>query len=947
MDSVCSPAVPCKSDKNCLSLDAVCDSAAGHCVQCEESVDCQAEWTCKDRVCVAPAKPCASTKECGNDQVCDKAKGLCVQCVDQGDCAGGASCLDGLCVVEQCQDGDAQCVDALTRKLCNGGQWIEAACQSGQGCEGGACKPQTCQPGASQCQGPQLQQCAANGLQWLAATDCPAEQVCMAGACANQECASGQTKCAGNALQTCTAQGLWQSAPCGPSQVCVAESGKGVCKPQLCAPGSKSCQGNAIATCDATGTAKTVAAPCPLPSICQDGGCVSAPLCAAGSSSCADDTTVQTCAADGKSYATTACQAGKVCGGGKCTVPSCSAGQVQCVGDVVQSCGSGGNWTSILDCQQNSASCKNGSCVTNPCIFGNYGCVDGVPAFCTKDAGWSKQTACPSGQVCINKGECKAKLCTPWQPFCQGDAASVCDSTGTKATVISNCANNGQLCSAGNCEAAPAVCQAGAKQCQGSALQTCNAQGTAWSSNSCDDGDPCTADGCSQGQCTKVTAADGTPCTGGGSGCEAFACTAGKCTSQGPGLWQKTLGVAGGTAVPWRAKTLPDGTVQWAGTWFPAGSTKGTAWLGRTAPTGSVTASWSLTGDIAWYATAWTAQGTWIARSDEVLLVGNTGAPEVQVKIPAVNGYGWASITMLAAHPDGGTVVLMGSSKGASGYQTEVIRVSQNGMVSWRTQTPMPVSSGFLSVASSGAILLYANANLSGGPPMYLTKLGADGVAAAPVKLALTEWPSWIDFQFAKVAASDDVIAAARTYKACTGGSCFSEWQDLGVARLGPAGSVLWQTPLASSLGSDEVVGGTWIDGDTVVVVSSIGDWKVSGWIWTRLRLSDGKVLFSKGWTVSGQWGGYVPVAAPAGNGAVLALRSSSGDAVLSPTFRVDAWGNPSCSESAGCAAKSYASCDDGNPCTFENCLAGVCLHTNAPDGLACGAGKCSGGKCN
>ncbi len=946
-DGVCSPAVPCKSDKNCTSLDAVCDSSAGHCVQCEESVDCQPDWTCADRVCVAPAKPCASTKECDGDQVCDKSKGQCVQCVDPTDCDGGATCVDNQCVTQLCLDGDAQCADALTRELCNGGQWIKAACAKDQGCESGVCKAQICQPGASQCQGPQWQTCADNGLQWSAAKDCPAEKVCLAGACASKVCASGQTSCAGSALQTCTAQGLWQSGPCASNQTCVVEAGKGLCKPLVCTPGSKTCQDNAVATCDATGTAKTTAAPCPSPTICQAGACVKAPLCTAGAVSCADGKTLQTCAADGEAYQTTPCEAGKVCSSGQCVVPPCSLGQVQCSGDIVQTCAIGGVWQNLLDCQQNGASCKSGSCVTNPCIFGNYGCVDGVPGFCTKDAGWSKQAPCPSGQVCINKGECKAKVCVPWQTYCQGDDVATCDSTGTKATVLSKCAAMGQVCDGGKCEVPPAVCLPGAKQCLGSAVQTCNSLGTAWISMACDDGDPCTADGCSQGQCTKAPAADGAPCTAvGGSGCEAFACTGGKCASQGPGLWQKTLGVTGGTVVPWRAQALADGTTQWAGVWYPAGASKGTAWLGRTSAGGSVTANWSLTGEPAWHTTAWTAQGTWIARGNEVLLIGNAGVPEVQVQIPALSGYGWPNLTMLAAHPQGGTVVVMGSSTG-NAYQTELIRLSQSGVVSWRIKTPMTHSSGFLSVTEGGETLLYANPNLSDGPPMYLTKFSAAGVPGSPIKLNLTVWTSWIDFQAVKVAATDDVVAAGRTYKSCGSSSCSSPWQELGVARFGPDGTTLWQTPLVSSLGSDEVVGGVWTEGDTVVVVSSIGDWKVSGWLWTRLRLSDGKVLFSKAWTVSGQWGGYVPVAARSGQGAVIALREPNSNVKLSPLFRVDAWGNPDCSESAGCAAKTYAGCDDGNPCTLENCLAGVCLHPTAPDGMACGLGKCSGGLCN
>jgi hypothetical protein len=943
----CAAAVACKSDKTCLALDAVCDSAAGHCVQCEESVDCADGGSCKDRVCVAPGKSCASTKECDSDQVCDKDLGQCVQCVEASDCADGLTCVDRQCQPLQCQDGEASCKDLIIRQLCNGGMWIEAPCSAAEVCQGGECKAKLCVPASGQCAGGLLQACDELGLGWSAGVACKDGELCVKDACVVSNCAAGQSKCAGKAVESCGADGQWKSSACASSHTCVSVDGTPQCMPLICTPNSKTCQGNAVASCDASGTAKTLGAACPSPSTCQDGACVTPPLCKAGAASCVDGKTLQVCAANGQSYDLVPCAVGKVCVEGMCIAQGCTANQLQCAGDILQTCDPTGLWKNTLDCKQNAASCKNSACVVDPCIFGNYGCVDGTPAFCTKDSGWQKQAGCPSGQVCINKGECKAKLCEPWQAFCQGGAAMMCDSSGTQGTPLADCELLGQVCKSGGCEAAPVICQPGVKQCQGNQLKICNLLGTAWTPSPCDDGDPCTTDGCSQDKCTKISAPDGTACSGSGaSGCESFACNQGKCVVQGIGIWQKTLGTPGGTGVAMRAQALPDGSVQWAGQWFAAGSgSNSTAWLARSSPSGSLSVNWPISGGAAWYATAWTAQGTWIGRSNEVLRIGNSGAPEAQALIPPPSGFGTPTLYALAAHPQGGAVVVLGSSGVGLSYMSELIRISASGAIAWRTKTPVSVTAAVITVGENGEVRLIGNQAGSAVPLSYHMKFTAEGAAGPSVKLALSQWSAWTDFQMSPLPGSADVLVGARLHKPCSG--CSSDWQDVGLARIGPDGAVIWQAPLINPLGAEEQLGGLWIEGDTAVAVTSLGDAKQSGWTWYRLRLSDGKALFSKNWSVSGSWGSFVPVAAPSGSGALLVLRHPYGSAALSPLFRVDAWGNPSCSESAGCAAKTYATCDDGNPCTLENCLAGVCLHPAAPDGLSCGAGKvCGGGLC-
>jgi len=50
--------VPCKSDKDCLAIDLVCNKAKALCVACNADVDCAAEFSCTANVCVPPPTSC-------------------------------------------------------------------------------------------------------------------------------------------------------------------------------------------------------------------------------------------------------------------------------------------------------------------------------------------------------------------------------------------------------------------------------------------------------------------------------------------------------------------------------------------------------------------------------------------------------------------------------------------------------------------------------------------------------------------------------------------------------------------------------------------------------------------------------------------------------------------------------------------------------------------------
>ncbi len=64
--------------------------------------------------------------------------------------------------------------------------------------------------------------------------------------------------------------------------------------------------------------------------------------------------------------------------------------------------------------------------------------------------------------------------------------------------------------------------------------------------------------------------------------------------------------------------------------------------------------------------------------------------------------------------------------------------------------------------------------------------------------------------------------------------------------------------------------------------------------------------------------------------------------------LRTNAWGYGFCSALGDCLTTSPASCDDGSPCTAENCTAALgCQHNPLVQGAMCSdTGKCSSGKC-
>lgn len=419
--------VACKSDKDCLALDQVCNKTAGFCVQCNDSNDCGDDETCKGNSCVGPPQKCASSKDCADaNQLCDKVAGICVECVTVDDCAAGQSCQDTVCVDVACKPGATGCKDATTLSICadDGLSAVSVPCPTGQGCAEGTCTTATvCKPGASACEGQlTLLSCNGDGSAWIK-TPCEVKHLCAtkggSSLCEAATCTPGALVCVGDKIAECSSTG----EPSDISDDCAlkgktCEAGLCVDKPVgVCSSGSKLCEGDSAKVCKADGGAWE-SVDCTVDSkVCKDGACVAPPpVCTAGELGCDGGATKTVCKADGSGWDATPCGSQSACNAGVCEKTLCTPGAHDCVdGKTEKSCAPDGkSWTDVTTCATTNScaevSCQaNVGCTTTPLADG-AGCGGGkicASGACVAPSGCQ---LCGPAQTCVS-GQCQA--CTP------------------------------------------------------------------------------------------------------------------------------------------------------------------------------------------------------------------------------------------------------------------------------------------------------------------------------------------------------------------------------------------------------------------------------------------------------------------------------------------------------------------------------------------------------
>jgi hypothetical protein len=102
----CVPFTSCASRTECGS-EQVCHVELGRCVECLADADCDAGETCVSQRC---RLRCQSDKDCRTvNLLCDQAAGYCAACAAAAPCDEGQACVDGDCVARVCEPGVRAC----------------------------------------------------------------------------------------------------------------------------------------------------------------------------------------------------------------------------------------------------------------------------------------------------------------------------------------------------------------------------------------------------------------------------------------------------------------------------------------------------------------------------------------------------------------------------------------------------------------------------------------------------------------------------------------------------------------------------------------------------------------------------------------------------------------------------------------------------------------------
>lgn len=97
-------------------------------------------------------------------------------------------------------------------------------------------------------------------------------------------------------------------------------------------------------------------------------------------------------------------------------------------------------------------------------------------------------------------GQCKPVVCEAGVITCNDKTLEQCNSGGTKATVVEDCASSGKTCQSGACVAS--VCTAGQATCKDGKVATCSANSLGWVYQACGAKQVCLGGACKNVVCT-------------------------------------------------------------------------------------------------------------------------------------------------------------------------------------------------------------------------------------------------------------------------------------------------------------------------------------------------------------------------------------------------------------------------------------------------------------
>ena len=572
----CDDGDPCTETDTC-SIGVCAGTPLPDCVNCDDPSQCDDSNPCTLNLCTGgaceyvdddgaicdDADPCTDNDLCSGGLCAGTLDPNCQDCVEDADCDDGNQCTDDVCgptgvcinaeITGPCDDGDA-CTESDT---CSG-----AVCAGTTIPEGGACDDGTICTDNDVCTGGV---CAGSPVNQGGACDdgdmCTRDGICVDGVCASLpvDCTNLDDDCllgvCDPATGLCEALPVNDGGPCDDGVFCTEND---ICTAGVCAGTARDCSGLDdecnVGECDPpTGECIAVAINeggpcndgdlCTRIDVCTVGACEGTPLdCSAFDDQC----NVGVCnAADGACEALPANDGGGcddddlcttpdtctngVCGGtpidcsvldDQCNVGVCDGATGLCIADPINeglpcddllqcteldTCSGGVCSGAQLDCTGLDDDCNVGICdpptglceafpinQNGPCIDGdlcteNDTCLDGVCSGTPTDCSYL-DAACVIGVCNLGDGQC--------EPVTMNDGDS-CDDDNQCTTV--------DTCFGGVCDGTPTDCSHLDDVCTAGVCNTSNGFCEAAPANeggACDDGFPCTGnDVCVEGVC--------------------------------------------------------------------------------------------------------------------------------------------------------------------------------------------------------------------------------------------------------------------------------------------------------------------------------------------------------------------------------------------------------------------------------------------------------------
>ena len=570
--------VTCDASGDTFCARNVCDATTGKCglVAQQEGKACDADQSvctvgdaCVAGVCTAgPALPCEDGNVCTTN-ACDPLEGCKffangVACSDGNGCTVGDACKADACIAGAwlaCDDGNpcttdscdptsGTCVFANNTSTCDDGN----ACSQDDKCQGGACvgtaancddknpcTSDSCNPGTGCVHAPNTIACDDNNA-------CTTGDVC-AGATCSGSAVNPATLC--DDQNPCTTDSCTAALGCGHTANALAcDDGNGctigdTCEGGACKSGTNSCGCTQDADCGSqedgnlcNGTLfcdKTS-----LPYACKVNPKTIVTCDAGDDTTCRKNTCTPATGTCGFAsiHEGQACNAdGSVCTvGDKCTAGTCVAGSAMncndgnaCSDDACDAVLGCTHWANAAPCSDGNACTIGDVCNNSACMSGySQACNDANP--CTNDTCntatgacvFTNNTApCDDGNACSQGDTCAGGTCSGVAMVCNDNNLCTSDSCNPKSGCV--VANNILACNDNNACTQNDTCGGGT--CKGSAVDA---------ASFCDDGNPCTNDGCNPSLgCVHVanTAAcdDGNGCTTGDT-CASGVCVSGTST---------------------------------------------------------------------------------------------------------------------------------------------------------------------------------------------------------------------------------------------------------------------------------------------------------------------------------------------------------------------------------------------------------------------------------